>query len=72
MSISLMFDDIIMNMIRNKALEYHKEGVDSFLQILRTKEFICTGGQLKNFNGIKALMKFLMLHVYISILKGSK
>ena len=29
-SSGLMFDDIIMNMIGNKALEYHKEGVYSF------------------------------------------
>ena len=37
MSIELMFDDITMNIIRNKALEYHKKEVDFFLQILRTK-----------------------------------
>ena len=30
MSSGLIFDDIIMNMISNKALEYHEEGVDRF------------------------------------------
>ena len=41
------------------------------LQILRTTEFICTGGHFNNFTGIKALLKVLMLHVYISMLKES-
>ena len=31
MSSGLMFDDIIMNMIRNKVLEYHVAVVDSYL-----------------------------------------
>ena len=30
MSSGLMFDDIIMNMIRNKTLDYHEEEVDYF------------------------------------------
>ena len=34
MSSGLVFEYIIMNMISNKALEYQKEAVDSFLQIL--------------------------------------
>ena len=44
MSNGLMFDDIITYMIKNKELEYHKEGVDNFLtNIDNNNIYICTG-----------------------------
>ena len=60
-----MFDDIFMNMIMNKELEYHKELFDSFFTKIKNKLFICTLGQFNDFTGIKALTKVLMFHVYI-------
>ena len=49
MSSGLMFDDIIMNIIRNKKLELQKEGYYCFLQILKTTSFICTASHFNNF-----------------------
>ena len=46
-----MFDDIIMNMIRNNVFEYCVEGVDSYLPIWITTELICIGGHFKTFTG---------------------
>ena len=43
MSRGLVFDDIIMNMIRNKALECHEEEVGVFLQIFITKTYLYRG-----------------------------
>ena len=64
-----MFDDIIMNMIKNKVLGFHVEGVDSYLKKTEKKN-ICGGGHFNTFTGIKALMKVLMFYVRISMLKG--
>ena len=49
MSSGLMFDDIIINMIRNKALEYHKEGVDSFFTNIENKRIYMYRGSLQEF-----------------------
>ena len=54
MSSDLMFDYIIVNMIRNKKLKCHEEEVDYFLQIFMTKKIICTEGHVKTFTGRKA------------------
>ena len=43
MSSGMMYNAIIMNMIRNKKLECHEEEVDFFLQILRIKTFMYRG-----------------------------
>ena len=53
MSGSLMFDDIIVNILRNKKLECHDEEDDFFLQSLIKKVFICTWDHFKTFTGIK-------------------
>ena len=45
----LMFNDIIMNIIRNKELECHKEEVDCFLKNIGEKNIICTGGNFNTF-----------------------
>ena len=48
MSSGLMFHDIIMNMISNKALEYHQEGVDSLFTKVGGEIFVCTGSHFNN------------------------
>ena len=53
MSSGLMFDDIIMNILRNKKLKLHGEEDGCFKKIL-IKTFIFTGGHFKNFTGRKA------------------
>ena len=54
MSSVLMFDAIIMNILRNKILECREEEDACILQILITKNIICTGSHFKNFTGRKA------------------
>ena len=51
MSSGLMFEDIIMNILRNKKLYFLDEENACFLQRSRTTTFICTGGQFKIFTG---------------------
>ena len=47
MSSGLMFDEIIMNVIRNKALECHLEGVDSYFTNIENKGIYMYRGSLK-------------------------
>ena len=72
MSSGLVFDDIIMNMICNKELRYHQEGVDSLFTNIEHKSISMSGGYFKTFTGRKELMKVLVFHVYISMLKESQ
>ena len=48
MSSGLMFDDIIINIIRNKALECHEEEVDFFTNI-ENKNIYMYRGSLQEF-----------------------
>ena len=43
MSSGFMFDDIIMNMIRNKSLKSHEEGVDIFTNIENRRIYMYRG-----------------------------
>ena len=66
MSSGLIFDEIIMNIFRNKLLEFHMEGVNRyFTKTDNEKKYMYRGGQLKTFTIRKALMKVLMLYVQI-------
>ena len=56
MSIGLMFDDIIINMIRKKILEFHEEEVDFFTKV--DNRYICTRVHFKAFTGRKAHTSF--------------
>ena len=49
MSSGLMFYDIIMNMIRNKALEWHVETVDSYFTNIENNIIYMYRGSLRNF-----------------------
>ena len=53
MSSGLMFNDTIMNILKNKKLECYDEEDDFFYKILRTKEFIYTGDHFMTFTGRK-------------------
>ena len=44
-----MFDDTIMNMIRNKALECHSEGVDSYFTKIENNIIYMYRGSLQDF-----------------------
>ena len=68
MSSGLIFYDIIMNILRNKKMEFHDEEENYFLQRLR-KPFRCTGVHFNTFTGRKSHTNVWMLHVYISIFK---
>ena len=48
-SSGLMFDEIIMKMIRNKALEYHKEGFDNCFTNIENKKVYMYRGSLQYF-----------------------
>ena len=72
MSSGLMFDKIIISMIRNYALEYHLEGVDIYFTNIEKNRTYMYRGHFNIFTGRKSLLKVLMLHVYISIFKESK
>ena len=54
-SSGLIFDDIIMNIIRNKKSERHnnEENDSIFLQIFKTTLFVCKGVHFKKFYGKK-------------------
>ena len=49
MSSGLMFDDIIINMISNKALKCHSEGVDSYFTNIENNIIYMYRGSLQNF-----------------------
>ena len=53
MSIGLIVDDIIVNMIRNKELEYHREVFDSFFTKIKNKRIYMYRVSLQYFNGKK-------------------
>ena len=72
MSSGFMLDYIIMNNIKNKALEYHKEEVDYYFYKYCQQKYISTGGHFKTLTERKALMSVYMFHVYISMLKESE
>ena len=48
MSSGFMFDDIIMDIFRNKALESHVKVVDSYFIKNTTTKYISTEGYFKN------------------------
>ena len=54
-----MFDDIIMNMIRNKVLEYHVEGVDSNFTNMDNHRIYMYRGSLHEFNWKKFTHKII-------------
>ena len=60
-----MFDNIIMNIFRKKALEWHVQLVDSYFTNADNNTIYMYRDQFKTFTGRKALMKVLMLYVYI-------
>ena len=60
-----MFDDIIMNMIRNKVLECHVEGVDIYFTKTENSIIYMYRGSLQDFTARKASKKVLMLYVHI-------
>ena len=72
MSSDMMFDNIIMNIFRNKALECHVKLVYSYLKKQRTTKFIFMGGHFKTFTERKALVKVLMLYDQISMFKKNE
>ena len=49
MSSAFMFDKIIMNIIRNKALEYHMEGVDIYFTNIQNNIIYMYMGSLQQF-----------------------
>ena len=49
MSIGLMFDDIILNVISNKALEYHQGGVNSLFAKIENKIIFMYRWSLQDF-----------------------
>ena len=55
MSISLVFDEIIMNIIRNKKLAFHNYENDCLFTQTKKTSFICTGGHFKTFTGKRNL-----------------
>ena len=72
MSSDMMFDNIIMNIFRNKALECHVKLVYSYLKKQRTTKFIFMEGHFKTFTERKALVKVLMLYDQISMFKKNE
>ena len=60
-----MFDYIIINMIRNKVLEYRVEEVDIYFTKMDNNKMYIYIGHYNTFTGRKALIKFLMLYVHI-------
>ena len=49
MSSGLMFDDIFINIISNKALKYHHKGVDSLFKNIANKIIYMYRGSLQDF-----------------------
>ena len=49
MSSGLMFNDIIISMIRKKAVEWHSEGVDSYFTNIKKNRIYMYRGSLKDF-----------------------
>ena len=54
-SSGLIFDYIIMDIIRNKKLARHNEEKIVFFHQLKSTSFICTGGHFKTFTGKRNL-----------------
>ena len=72
MSGGLMFDSIIMNIISNKALEYHKEGVDRFFTKIYNNTIYMYRGSLREFYWKKGTHKSLdvvCIHFNVEIIK---
>ena len=61
MSNILKFDDIIMNIFRNKALECYMEVVGGYLTKTENKKIYMYIGSLEDFIGRKSSMEVLML-----------
>ena len=71
MSNNLKFDDIIMNIFRNKALECYMEVVGGYLTKTENNKIYMYIGSLQYFIGRKSSMKVLMLYIHISMLKNN-
>ena len=72
MSIFLMFDEIIMNMIRNKELEFHVEVVDSYFTNMENNIIYIYRGSLQDFYWNKVTNKSLYIvcpHFNVEIIK---
>ena len=68
-SSGLLFDDIIMNILKNKKLECHNEEDDYLKKRNRTTTFTCTWVHFNIFTERKAHTSVYMFHMYIYILK---
>ena len=71
-SSGLMFDEIIMNMIRDKALELHLEGVDSYFTKVDNNIIYMYRGYLHDFywnKGTHESLDVACLHFNVEIIK---
>ena len=72
MSSGLKFDDIIMNMIRNKALECHSSGIDSYFTNIENNRIYMYRWSLQCFywqKGTHKILDIACLHFNIEIIK---
>ena len=70
MSSGLVFDYIIMNIIRNKKLARHNEKMIVFLYRFRTTSFICAGSHFNTFTEKKGTYECIVLpcvHFHLKI-----
>ena len=69
MSIGWMLDDIITNILKNKAENQPMEVVDSYCTKHCTTIILCTESHFNIFIGRKILMKVLMFYVHVTMFK---
>ena len=65
-----MFGNIIINLFWNKTVKQHMKEVGSYFTNTDEREKFCTRDHFKVFHGRKQLIKFMMLHVNITMLRS--